>query len=98
VEFVSLLLTAVARSSKPSLQQLRPATSTGGRPAATTRPVYFAERARRLATPIYRRADLPVGFSSAGPAVIEEYGSTTIVGPDDTLSIGELAEIRIRFS
>jgi N-methylhydantoinase A len=98
VEFVSLVLTAVARSERPSLQQLRPARTAGDPPVPTTRGVYFAERARRLETPVYRRADLPIGFSSAGPAIIEEYGSTTVIGPDDNFSIGQLAEIRIRFS
>jgi N-methylhydantoinase A len=98
VEFVSLVLTAVARGDKPSLQQLRPATRVRGAPVPTTRPVYFAERARRLETPVYQRAELPVGFSSAGPAIIEEYGSTTVIGPDDSFTIGELAEIRIQFN
>ena len=44
---------------------------------------------------IYDRYKLPIGFSGAGPAVIEEYGSTTIVGPNDTFVIGDLGEIRI---
>jgi N-methylhydantoinase A len=39
---------------------------------------------------------LPVGYTSEGPAIIEEYGSTTVVGPNDTFSIGEFGEIRIR--
>ena len=31
-----------------------------------------------------------------GPAVIEEYGSTTLIGPADRFTIGELGEITIR--
>jgi N-methylhydantoinase A len=59
------------------------------------RSVYFAEASRRLPTPIYTRGDLPVGFSDAGPAVVEEYGSTTVIGPLDRFEIGEFGEIWI---
>lgn len=44
---------------------------------------------------VYRRHALPRGFTAAGPAVIEEYSSTTIVLPGDRFRIGELHEIRI---
>ena len=59
--------------------------------------MYFAERSRRLETPVYQRYSLPAGFAQPGPAIIEEYGSTTVVGPDDRFEIGRLGEIRIRF-
>ena len=35
------------------------------------------------------------GFAANGPAMIEEYGSTTLVWPGDRFEIGELHEIRI---
>ena len=44
---------------------------------------------------VYRRHALPRGFTASGPAVIEEYSSTTIVLPGDRFRIGELHEIRI---
>jgi hypothetical protein len=31
-----------------------------------------------------------------GPAVIEEYGTSTVVAPGDPFSIGRLGEIRIQ--
>jgi len=43
------------------------------------RQVYFGPEEGWLATPIYRRADLPVGQSIPGPAIIEEMSSTTVV-------------------
>ena len=58
--------------------------------------MYFAERAKRMRSPVYQRASLPAGFAAQGPAVIEEYGSTTIVGPDDRFEVGRLGEIRIQ--
>ncbi|OWT80275.1 5-oxoprolinase [Achromobacter sp. HZ28] len=45
-----------------------------------TRQVYF-DTAGWVATPVYRRAGLPVDTAVAGPAVIEEMSSTTVVLP-----------------
>jgi N-methylhydantoinase A/oxoprolinase/acetone carboxylase beta subunit len=41
---------------------------------------------------------LEPGFNGVGPAVIEEYGSTTLVWPGDSFEIGALHEIRIQCS
>ena len=96
IEIVGLTLTATAQIQRPPLEQLRPAVD---KPTiARKRLVYFSERSARIETPVYDRNSLPSGFESAGPAVIEEYGSTTIVGPDDRFAIGKLGEIRIRLS
>jgi len=97
LEFVSLVLTARVRMDRPALASLadlaRPVTS-----AKTRRSVYFSECRSRLDTPVYQRSSLPVGFAMNGPALIEEYGSTTVVGPRDRFEIGRLGEIRIRFN
>jgi N-methylhydantoinase B len=36
-----------------------------------------------------------VGATLAGPAVIEEFGATTVLGPDDRLTVGRLGEMTI---
>lgn len=95
IEFVSLVLTAFARIERPTLEGLRPAIRDSGNTTAATRLVYFAESKGRIATPVLQRNQLPIGYSAKGPAVIEEYGSTTIVGPKDSFKIGALGEIRI---
>ena len=46
-------------------------------------------------TQIFDREALEPGFKAAGPAIIEEYGSTTLVRPGDRFEIGALREIRI---
>jgi N-methylhydantoinase A/oxoprolinase/acetone carboxylase beta subunit len=96
LEFVSLVLTARVRMDRPALADManlaEPATS-----ARTRRSVYFSECRSRVDTPVYPRGALPVGFATNGPALIEEYGSTTAVGPHDRFEIGRLGEIRIRF-
>ena len=93
-EIVSLHVAAFARTPRPSLEQVVRQPE-GGAAVARSRPVYFAEEGRQVDTAVYSRAALPVGFSAAGPAVIEEYGSTTVVGPDDRFGVGSLGEIRI---
>jgi N-methylhydantoinase A len=44
---------------------------------------------------VYDRFALKPGFSAEGPAIIEEYGSTTVVWPGDSFEIGKLSEIVI---
>jgi len=44
-----------------------------------TRSVYFGPSDGWRPTPIYRRSSLPIGDEIAGPAVIEEMSSTTVV-------------------
>jgi N-methylhydantoinase A len=46
-----------------------------------TRPVYFHDRRRFEATTVYDRAALTTGAEVAGPAVLEEEGSTLVIGP-----------------
>ena len=94
VEFISLHVGALVPTSKPDLQQVGRSGETTPRPR-TQRAVYFGARAARLDTPVYRREDLPVGFACNGPVVIEEYSSTTIVGPEDRVIVGALGELRI---
>jgi N-methylhydantoinase A len=94
IEFVGLGLTAYARIERPKLEGLRPVIEAGPAGPAATRPVHFGG-AGRIDAPILRRNRLPIGYRAVGPAVIEEYGSTTIVGPSDSFEIGALGEIRI---
>ena len=95
IEFVSLVLTAFARIERPKLEGLRPVVEEAGAARVSRRLVHFGEGVGRVDTPVLQRAYLPIGHHAAGPAVIEEYGSTTIVGPSDSFQIGALGEIRI---
>jgi N-methylhydantoinase A/oxoprolinase/acetone carboxylase beta subunit len=47
---------------------------------------------------IFEREALQPGFGAVGPAILEEYGSTTLVWPGDSFEIGALGEIRIHCS
>jgi N-methylhydantoinase A len=59
------------------------------------RPIFFLEEDRFLDATILDRYALPVGFTGRGPALIEEYGSSTLIGPRDTFTVGRLKEIDI---
>jgi N-methylhydantoinase A len=95
IEFVGLVLTGAARIERPDLTGLRPALADAAPGAPARRLVHFGERGR-IQTPVFQRQHLPVGYGASGPAIIEEYGSTTVIGPDDRFEIGALGEIRIR--
>jgi N-methylhydantoinase A len=57
------------------------------------RPVWFS--GVQLETPVIQRSQLAPGFSAAGPAVIAEYGSTTIVPPNWQMRVADNAALVI---
>jgi N-methylhydantoinase A len=94
-ETVSLHCVAMAQLPRPNITQLTEALPAGKPNDVKHRPIYFPEAGARLSTAVFSRANLPLGFRSDGPVVIEEYGSTTLVGPNDRFEIGRLGEIQI---
>jgi N-methylhydantoinase A len=52
-----------------------------------SRPVYFADTGGFAATPTFKRERLKAGNVIAGPALIEEYASTTVLHPGDILTV-----------
>ena len=54
-------------------------------PQQASRPVYFDGKFRD--TPVLARASLPAGFKLEGPAIVEEFGSTTVVFPGQHLTV-----------
>jgi N-methylhydantoinase A len=92
-EFQALHLSAFTRLRRPELARLPRPRAEGG--SAGTRAVHFGAAGTTAAT-IYDRVSLAPGFQGAGPALIEEYGSTTLIAPGDRFEIGALGEIRIR--
>jgi N-methylhydantoinase A len=71
----------IERPSIPWLAQGEAATAA----QKEMRQVFFADRF--VDTPIYDRAALPPGCRLLGPAVVEEFGSTTVVFPGQTLTV-----------
>ena len=82
-------------TQRPEVEALHRAGSERDPTPRSHREVFFPERGTRLRTPIFVRHSLPVGFGLEGPAVIEEFGATTVLSPSDRLVVGELGELRI---
>ncbi len=88
LEIVNLRTRLAIRIPKPRLQHRKAATSVGLRAAlAKQKHVWFGRRFWR--TPLYHRDRLPSGVKFAGPAVIVEYSSTTVVPPDFICHVDE---------
>ncbi len=96
VQIVALRLTALAEPDPPVLPPL--ARASGSDPAAARigeRPVYFEEARAFVATPIYRRERLRAGHRLAGPAIVEQMDSTTVIPPGQEAVVDERANLLI---
>ncbi|MSQ70700.1 MAG: hydantoinase/oxoprolinase family protein [Betaproteobacteria bacterium] len=94
LEAVSLHCTARATTRQPDIARLAGELPLEAPATPPKRPVFFTGHGR-IATQVFSRRALPIGFQGQGPAVIEEYGSTTLIAPADSFHIGPLGEIRI---
>jgi N-methylhydantoinase A len=79
IEFTNIRVTL--RAAVPGAAKLGTAVEAAGPPLKGTRRVWFPERRGVVETPVYDRAFLRDGEVFAGPALIEEEGSTLVVGP-----------------
>jgi N-methylhydantoinase A len=92
VELVSVRVTSIGRIAKPPVRKLEPG---GAVEPKETRQVYFQEADGYVDCPIYDRYALPAGASFAGPAVVEEFDSTTVVHPGFTVRTDEIGNLVI---
>lgn len=91
-EVVNLRITAVGVIDKPRVAEL-PAANSQAEPSSV-RPVYFADR--YVDTSIYTRDVIRPGISVPGPAIIEEYGSTTVIQPGQQASVDRYGNLLLR--
>jgi N-methylhydantoinase A len=95
-EIVSLRGAVTGLMRKPAFEHI--AAGAAEPPAAAhrgMRAVYFAEAGKHVDTPTYQRAALLGGNSIAGPALIEEYASTTVIHPGDVLTVDPYGDLVI---
>src|SRR6516162_2337778 len=84
IELVNFCVSGFGLIERPDIPKL--AARGASTPARkSVRPVYFDGAFRD--TPVYDRAVLPTGFRLEGPAVVEEFGSTTVVFPAQYLDV-----------
>ena len=85
IEWVNVRVTGIGPIERPKLRELPPGDGDSRRARVGARRVVF--EGQPLMCPIYDRAGLAPGDALAGPAVVEEYGATTVVFP------GQRAEV-----
>ena len=95
-DIVSLRVTVLGRMRKPPRNAVEEGGSTP-EPSAyrAHKPVYFRSAGDYVSTPVYKRDLLKNGNVIAGPALIEEHASTTVVQPGDTLQVDRYGNLQI---
>jgi N-methylhydantoinase A len=81
VEWVNVRVTGSAPVEPPRLPKIEAGGEDAGAARIGSRRVYFEDPSDYLETPLYDRAELRAGNVVTGPAIVEEYGSTTVVPP-----------------
>lgn len=95
VEILGVRLGAEAEIPRPALAELAGAAARGMPAPSSRRPVYFPPPRGRTEVPVWRRDELPAGFELDGPAIVEEFGATTVLLPGDRARVGALGELAI---
>jgi N-methylhydantoinase A len=85
-EIVSLRVTVSGMMKKPPQEKIKKGGGTPPKPAFTgKRKASFDGKFRDV--PTYRRAELLAGNKIAGPALLEEHASTTVLMPGDKMTV-----------
>ncbi len=89
VELVNVRLTARGVVDKPA----PPGPPRAASGAAASRAVWFGGRA--LPVDVFEREALPPGTTLRGPAIVEEFGATTVVPPGWGVTIDDLGDLAL---
>lgn len=95
VELVTLRLRALGLLARPQLPRVPAGTGDAATARKGARPVYRFGQREPVLFEVYDRSRLGAGDTLAGPAIIEEPSSTTILLPGDRLRVGEYGELLI---
>jgi N-methylhydantoinase A len=93
-EIVSLRSATIGLMRKPSFDRLQEGAAGPEAALRGNRPVYFSG-VGMIATPTYDRTRLQAGNRIAGPALVEEHASTTVVHPRDVLEVDDFGNLHI---
>jgi len=93
VEVVTWKLSAVGGSPRIALAKVE--TQDGARAVKGSRRAYFPEARGYVDAPVYDRYALAAGARLAGPAIVEERESTTVLPPGATASVDEYANLLV---
>lgn len=92
VEIINVRLVALGQRAKLALP---PLAKFGSVVPKETRPVHFDKQDAEVECAVYSRDELPPGAEFSGPALVSEYGSTTVLFPGDDLTVASTGELII---
>ena len=92
VEIINMRLVALGKRAKLALP---PLAKGGAMARRELRLVRFDEQDAEVECPVYSRDELPPGAEFTGPALVSEYGSTTVLFPGDDLRVTSTGELVI---
>ena len=92
VEMVNIRLGAIGKRPSLAFPSL---TAAGAAAPAGERAVYFSSASQPLAAKVYRRDKLGAGAEIAGPALIQEHGTTTVLFENDKCRVADSGELII---
>ena len=93
VEIVNVRVSAFGKRKPFKFPELEHARA--GDPVVGRRLVFFDATGKPIECPIYQRERLTAGYEIFGPAIIQEYASTTVLFPGDSALVAATGEIAI---
>lgn len=93
IEVLNWRLEAAAPIPWPDVLKLSSTTKSSG--ATSSRKAYFSDLGGFVETPVYRDAHVAAREAQSGPALIEQPGSTLVIGPGDTFEIDKFGNVII---
>ncbi|MDG2112181.1 MAG: hydantoinase/oxoprolinase family protein [Actinomycetota bacterium] len=94
-EVIGIRVSVAAPTAVPEIGDLHRTEGPGPPSPREVRDVFAVAAGRRMPTPVFSRDELPIGFRAHGPVIVEEFGATTVVGPDESIAVGGLGEIDV---
>ena len=95
-EIVSLRSAVTGIMPKPPFERIEAGSAEpAGHAGSGERPVYFSQTGGYVRTPVFWRSALVARNIIAGPALIEEHASTTVVHPGDRLEVDAFGNLII---
>jgi N-methylhydantoinase A len=93
IEFVNLRVTGLGLIDKPALREIAAGSADVSAARKGERAVYFEASGNFEPCPLYDRARLLSGNLITGPAIIEEYGSTTVIFPGQQAAVDRFGNV-----
>ena len=90
---VNIRLGAIGKRGKLRFPQLGKG---GGKPMPHHREVYFTDAKKAVRCPVYPRNTLKAGARVAGPAIVQELGTTTVLFRGDDCKVAPSGELIIK--